>query len=110
MRRENLYLNDILEAIRRIRGYTDGMSYEQYASSEITQDAVVRNLTIIGEAVRALPQDLLDREAQIPWRDILVTRNRMVHAYFNIDGTLVWDIVSRHLSDLEGATRRLLES
>ncbi len=103
-----LYLDEILEAIKRIREYSSGMTREQFVVDHKTSDAVVRNLEIIGEASRALPESFHAMAPEIEWRKIIGMRNVIAHAYFGISLSIVWDIVAGKLPALELASQRLL--
>lgn len=104
-----LYLDDILEAIAQIREYISSMDYESFARDRKTQDAVVRNLEIIGEAGVRLPEDMKDTASEIEWRKIVGLRNILIHEYFGISLPVVWDVVQNKLGPLEAACRKLLE-
>jgi len=103
-----LYLDDILEAIGRIQEYTASLDYGMFAQDRKTQDAVVRNLEIIGEAARRLPESTKGGAAEIEWRKIVGLRNIVTHEYFVVSLPLIWDVVQNKLGPLEIACRRLL--
>ena len=73
-----------------------------------TQDAVIRNLEIIGEAVKQLPEDLTARHPTIPWKDIAGMRDRLIHHYFGINLKLVWRVLENRLDELESVIEREL--
>jgi uncharacterized protein with HEPN domain len=98
-----LYLDDILESCRNVRDYTNGMSFDNFAIDNKTIDAVVRNLEIIGEAVKCLPPDLLNRRPDIPWKKIARFRDIVVHHYFKVDLEVVWDVIQNQITQLEAA-------
>jgi len=104
-----LYLEEILESIKRIQEYTVGMASEQFLADRKTADAVVRNLEIIGEASRALPDSFHTMAPEIEWRKIIGMRNVIAHAYFGVSLVVVWDIVVDKLPALERATQKLLD-
>ncbi len=108
-RDSRVYLEDILEAIRRIRDYTSGYSKERLHSDPRTADAVVRNLEIVGEAVKRLPPALRDRRPQVEWAKIAGLRDILIHAYFGIDLDIIWDVVESKLPSLEKNVSALLE-
>ncbi|MCL6584615.1 MAG: DUF86 domain-containing protein [bacterium] len=108
MRDFRLYLDDIIESIKQIRLYVQGMSMEAFSEDRKTQDAVVRNLEIIGEAAGKLPDEVLKNAPQIEWRKIRALRNILAHEYFAINPTIVWDVVQNKLGPLEAASRELL--
>jgi uncharacterized protein with HEPN domain len=105
-----LYLEDVIEAITKIRGYTAGLSFEQFSTDAKVVDAVTRNLEVIGEAVRNIPGEVREKHASIEWRKIAGLRDILIHAYFGIDVEILWDIVDNDLAPLEEAIRGLLSS
>ena len=103
-----LYLDDILEAIDQIQHYVQGMDENDFISDRTTQDAVIRNLEIIGEAARNLPDSLKAEELEIEWRKIVGLRNILAHEYFGVSVPIVWDIVRNKLQPLRSTCSRLL--
>jgi uncharacterized protein with HEPN domain len=104
-----LYLDDILEAIHQIRTYLADQDEEAFTKDRKTQDAVIRNLEIIGEAAGKLPEQTQNGETEIDWRKITGLRNILVHEYFGINLPIVWDVVQNKLGPLETVCRKLLE-
>ena len=98
-RDESMYLHDIVEAVDRILEYT-ASGRDAFLDERKTQDAVVRNLEIIGEAASKVPAAIRNSRPEVPWREIVAVRNRIAHEYFDIDIEVVWDIVSRDLAAL----------
>jgi uncharacterized protein with HEPN domain len=107
-RDHRLYLDDIVEAVQRIKEYTDGFDFSAFEKDKKTQDAVVRNLEIIGEASNRLPENIRESVPEIEWRKIVGIRNILVHEYFGVSLPIIWDIIQNKLDDLSGACRRLL--
>jgi uncharacterized protein with HEPN domain len=105
-RDSRLRVLDILDAIDRIASYVEGMSYEGFLADRKTQDAVTRNIEIIGEAARALPEDFKGRHTRIPWDDIVGMRNVIVHQYFGILPDVVWDVITNELPTLRSQIAR----
>ncbi len=103
----HLYLDDIIEAASRIREFTEGMSFEDFAGDRKTQDAVIRNLEIIGEAARAIPDDIKLQADTIEWRKITGLRNLLIHEYFGVNLSIVWDIIANKLAPLSHACSKL---
>ncbi|MBF0466607.1 MAG: DUF86 domain-containing protein [Nitrospirae bacterium] len=106
----SLYLEDILGAIERIRKYLRGMDYDSFIKDRKTQDAVVRNLEIIGEAAAQLPELYLQAAPEIQWRKIVGIRNILIHEYFGVSLPIIWDIVQTKLDILETTCRSLLNN
>lgn len=98
-----LYLDDILESCRNVRDYTHGMSFDDFSNDQKTIDAVVRNLEIIGEAVKSIPPDLLDQRPDIPWKKIARFRDIVVHHYFKVDLEVVRDVIQNQILQLDTA-------
>jgi len=95
------YLKDILEAIEKIERYTKKLSFNQFSTNELVQDGVVRNLEIIGEAVKNIPDDIKKQKNGIEWRKIIGLRDILIHAYFGIDVDIVWDIIKNKIPELK---------
>jgi uncharacterized protein with HEPN domain len=104
---ERIYLGHILDAINDVRDYT-AAGWDAFSSERMRQDAVIRKLEIIGEAVKQLSVDTCQRQPEIPWRQIAGMRDRLTHAYFAVDIRLVWRVVEDDLDRLEAAVRSLL--
>ena len=94
------YINDILEAINRIESYTTNLTIDDFSESQLYQDAVVRNLEIIGEAVKRLPKELIKKYPDIGWKKIAGLRDILIHAYFGIDIEIIWDVVQNKIPQL----------
>jgi len=104
-----LPLQDIQCAIEKIRSFTGGMNFEKFRLDEKTHDAVIRNLEIIGEAARSLPEDFLEQAREVEWRKIVALRNVLIHEYFGINLRIIWDVVVEKLPDVHAACTRLIE-
>lgn len=94
------YLRDILEAIRRIEKYTENISFDEFVDNELIQDGVLRNLEVIGEAVKNIPDDIKSDNPNVEWRKIAGLRDILIHAYFGIDVEIIWDIVKNKVPEL----------
>ena len=103
-----IYLEDILGATRKIRAYTNGLSKTAFLADDKTFDAVVRNLEVIGEAAKNIPESVRANTPTIEWKKIAGLRDILIHEYFGIDGEIVWDIVEHKLPGLETAVQQLL--
>jgi uncharacterized protein with HEPN domain len=94
------FLSDIQEAVRRIHAYTAAMTYEAFLADIKTQDAVIRNLEIVGEATKSLSVELRDRYPEVPWKAMAGVRDRLIHHYFGVNLDIVWQIVASELPHL----------
>lgn len=92
---------DILAAVERCRAYAPHLRDKDLGA--MARDAILRNLAVIGEAVRALPQESKDTAPEVPWASIAGLRNVVIHEYFRVDPHLVEDIVEHHLDRLAEA-------
>jgi uncharacterized protein with HEPN domain len=106
-RNERLYLTDIRGAIDRILEYTSA-GREVFFGNSMVQDAVVRNLEILGEAVRGVTEATRKAHPEIPWKKITGTRDRVIHGYFRVDLDIVWEIVEKELPVLRDKMATLL--
>ena len=93
----------------RVMGYAGGLDQAEFVERAMTYDATLRNLELIGEAATRIPQSVRDTAAQIPWRQIVATRNRLIHAYLGIDNDTLWSIIRDDVPTLLQALRRLRE-
>ena len=104
----SLLLHDMQEAMRKIARYTAGMDVTAFLADEKTTDAVVRNIEIIGEASKQLPEDFKMAHPQVPWAQMAGMRNRIVHDYAGVDLDLVWNVVHTALPALNRAVTGLI--
>ncbi len=107
-RDSKIYLEDILEATRKIKTYTGSLSKAAFLEDEKTLDAVVRNLEVIGEAVKKLPEDLRAQHSAVEWKKIAGLRDILIHEYFGLDAEIVWDIVQTKVPALDQEVRTML--
>lgn len=92
---------DILEAIQRIEEYTRNIRYQQWQKDQKTIDAVVRNIEIIGEATRHIPEEIQQQFANIPWTKMKGMRNILIHEYFGVDNDVLWKTIQNDLPSLK---------
>lgn len=103
-----LFIDDILRCAGKIRTWTAGLTLDEFVADERTRDAVLRNIELIGEAARHLPDDVCRSMPQIDWRNVSGMRNWLAHAYFGIDNQIVWNVIEAKVPELEGALRAYL--
>ena len=110
MRRERLYLADILEASKAIAEFLVPVTEQEFLESDLVRSAVLQKLMIIGEAASRMPPDLTNANPQVPWADIIGFRNIAVHAYFNMKWEIVWVIASEEVPKLSASVALMLEN
>ena len=103
----HVYLRHVLDAIRKIRDYTAGGETAFLADTR-TQDAVIRNLEVIGEAVKRLDPSLTAKYPEIPWKRIAGMRDKMIHDYLGVNLQIVWRTVGEELPALENRIAQIL--
>lgn len=102
-----LYLQDAIACCEAIAGYAQGLDRAAFEADRRTLDAVLRNLEVLGEAVRNMPATVRDANPQVPWAKIVGMRNILTHAYFAVDNDIVWDVVANHVGPLLTELRRI---
>ncbi|MCX7925372.1 MAG: DUF86 domain-containing protein [Fimbriimonadales bacterium] len=103
-----LFVHDMLDCIGKIYQYVQGLSYDEFAQDSKTLDAVFRNLEVIGEAARRIPDEVQEQFPEVPWAQIIALRNRLAHGYFAIDEAIIWNIVQNDLPELETRLKTIL--
>jgi len=99
-RRDKEYLADIVEAVERIVAYTRELTYEEFLTDRKTQDAVLRNLQVMGEAVKKLSAPVKQLHPLLPWKQMAGMRDKVVHDYFGINHDIVWTLAKEELPTL----------
>jgi uncharacterized protein with HEPN domain len=109
MKDHNIYLEHILEAINRIEMYIDEFNFEEFTKDFKTQDAVIRQFEIVGEAVNKLEENFLKRHPELPWDKMVAMRNKLIHEYFGVDIEIVWQTIHKRLPELKRSIQKALE-
>lgn len=94
------YIDDMIAFARKVQAYTEGLDQDGFVTAELTYDATLRNLELLGEAATHLPDEVRTAYDNVPWRMIIATRNRLIHAYLGIDNDTLWSIIRDELPDL----------
>ena len=105
---DRVYLQHIRDAAERIRGYVHGLDEADFKKNELVQDAVIRQIEIMGEATKRLSAKTKDLQPDIPWRDIAGMRDKLIHDYFGVDIERVWLTVTDDLPELASKISALL--
>lgn len=103
-----VFLKHILESIEWIEKDMKDLSKDDFLKDVPIQDAVLRRLEIIGEAMRHMPDEFKKTHPDIPWQDIMDTRNKLIHDYFGLDLDLVWGIVKKDIPPLKEQIEKLI--
>lgn len=93
----NLYLEDMLTSMLRIREYIGKMGFKEFKLNYLIVDAIIRNFEIIGEASKSVPLELKNRYPELPWGKMYGLRNLIAHEYFGIDYEMIWEISKKNL-------------
>ena len=100
-------LEDIRDALRKVSSYIDGMDLAAFMADEKTVDAVIRNIGVIGEAAKQLPEDFKAAHPEIPWHQVAGMRNRLIHDYAGVDLEIVWQVASAALPAMVAEISRI---
>lgn len=104
-----LFLEDIIEQIELIENSTNKTKKNEFLNNKDIQDATVRRLEIIGEAAKNIPENIRKKYPDIEWKKIAGIRNIIIHAYFELDLDLIWDVIQNKLSGLKKKIKIILE-
>ncbi len=102
------YLQDILDAIRKVRRFVENVEFDDFVMNDEKIFAVMPALEIIGEASKKIPPTVRKRYPQIPWREVSGMRDKLAHAYFEVDVRRLWQTVQDDLLPLQSAVERIL--
>ena len=105
-----VFLKHILDSINAIEQFSKNMTKDKLNSSRLKRSAIVREIEIIGEAVKNISQNLKHKHKEVEWKEIAGTRDKMIHHYFGVDVNIVWDIIKNGLPQLKKQIQQILES
>ncbi len=107
---DRIHLQHMLDAAQEAIGFAEGRTRADLEQDRMLLRALVKDIEIVGEAASRLSRALQDRYAHVPWADIVGMRNRLIHAYFDVDLDRVWDTVQQDLPYILAEVRRILET
>ncbi len=103
------YLDDMIDFAEKVLIYTEGLDQQVFIANGLVFDATLRNLELLGEAATHIPIEHRDARPSIPWRQIIATRNRLIHGYLGIDNDTLWSIIRDDIPGLLTELRQLRE-
>jgi len=101
------YVEHILDCIRKIKEFSKGLSFKEFSSNELVQDAIIRNIEIIGEASKKVSSDTKQIYFEIPWKVIAGMRDKLIHDYLGVDVEVVWRTIKEDIPILERQIREI---
>ena len=107
MKDDKIYIEHILQSIDRIEAYLNGKDHQSFSDDFMTQDAVVRQLEIIGEATKRISKELRNINPQVPWSDMAGMRDILIHDYIDVDIDIVWKTASESIIKLKSLLQNL---
>ena len=108
-RSEKLYLEDMIIAIEKVLSYTHNFDFARFENDELTKDAVLLNMQILGEAANKISLLTQQKYPIIPWRDMADFRIIVAHIYFSVSSEKVWELITNHLSQNLNELKQILE-
>lgn len=103
-----LYLEDISKRIQKINSYIEGMSYEDFVKDDKTVSACIREIEVIGEAVKQIPKEITDEFSELPWTLMAKMRDKLIHWYFEIDEEIVWNVAIDKLPPIKEEVDKII--
>jgi len=104
-----LFIEDILENIKDIESFSKGLTKDKLEKSKLKQNAIVRSLEVIGEAVKNIPESFRKKYPKIPWKRIAGLRDVIIHAYFGINFERIWGVIKKDLPNLKEQIEKIIK-
>lgn len=109
-RNELVFLEDIIECVQKIKEYIEGINESTFEANIEKQDAVIRRIEIIGEAVKSISQETRRKYPHLPWREMAGMRDVVIHEYFGVSIGLIWRVATRELPKLEEQISEIIQN
>lgn len=109
MRDYTLYLKDILEAMEAIEKFVEGIDFDNFQKNDIVSSAVIRKFEIIGEATKNVPETIRIKYPEIPWKEMAGMRDRLIHFYFGVKYSLVWQTIKDIIPSIKPLIYKIIE-
>jgi len=109
MRRDLLFLKDIINAMNKIFNYIEKMTKEEFKKDDRTIDAVLRNIEIIGEAANKLSEKIYKENESVPWGRMIGLKNIVIHEYFGVDLNIIWQVITVNLPETKPKIEEILK-
>ncbi len=104
-----LFIKDILTSINKIENFISYNSFDEFMRDEKTKSAVVREIEVIGEATKNIPESIRKRYKDLSWIDMAKMRDKIIHFYFGVDYEIVWEVVKKRLPEIKSLIEKILE-
>jgi len=101
------YIEHILDCIRKINEFSNGLTFKEFKTNEMVQDAIIRNIEIIGEASKKISKDIKQTYYKVPWKEIAGMRDKLIHDYLGVDVSVVWKTIKEDIPALERSIREI---